>query len=229
MHIKKVSIEDYEKVCFLLNKKPINNKILKGFFVDRLKKNQLLDTNFYFTEVDYLIISSNPMFACFVLKKLKERNINNVFIHNIFIEDAFNYKNLNLDNELSILEEIKKNDGYIFSTDKDSILSYSDRKHNDYFMFAGFHHPYKKIEKMFSEGYLGIWDKMQQKIKNKDLWSNKEFKKDNKHYESFVFAKKVIIQNPNNPYLNKNILDDKNCLFFNNQNINKIDALLKEF
>jgi len=226
MKIKKFSTEDYEKICFILNKKPVNNKILKGFFINRLEKNELLDTNFYFTEADYLIIASNPLFSNFILNELKKREINNIFVHNIYIEDNFDYKTINQNFE--VLENITKKDNIIFTNEKDIILSYSKRKLHDSFMFSNFHHPYLKIEKMFSKEYIDVWNKFEDKVKNKELWANKNFKKENKHYESFVFAKKVIVQNQNNPYLDNSIFSDPNCLTFNDENISEIKELLKK-
>lgn len=226
MKIKKFSTEDYEKICFILNKKPVNNKILKGFFINRLEKNELLDTNFYFTEVDYLIIASNPLFSNFILNELKKREISNVFVHNIYIEDNFDYKSIN--QNFDILDNLNEKDNVIFTNEKDIILSYSNRKLNDSFMFSNFHHPYLKIEKMFSKEYVDVWSKFENKVKNKELWSNKNFKKENKHYESFVFAKKVIVQNANNPYLDKSIFSDPNCLTFSDENISEIKTLLEK-
>jgi len=228
MEIKKISVNDYERFCLVSNNKPLKNKLLRSLFIyliNKLKTSRFLYTSAYFVEADYLIISSNPIFSIFILNELKKKNITDIFIHNIYMEDNLGYTKLEKNLDLQFLVETNKDNNCIFFNEKGLTLSYFNKKLGNYFLFSNFPHSFYKIEKMFSSEYMNVWGRFKESFKNKKGWIINGGDAST-GFGAFVFAKNVIIQNKNNPYIDQSIYGDKNCLSFNQENAESIRKLI---
>lgn len=89
--IKNLRDSTYERISFVFRNKPLKNPVLRGLHAWVNKNIDLKKQEFRYVDTDFLIISANPLLSMIFSKNMYDLGVNSVFVHNLYMQDGFDY------------------------------------------------------------------------------------------------------------------------------------------
>lgn len=89
--LKNLKDSTYERISFVFRNKPLKNPVLRAAHAWVNKNIDLKKQQFMYVDVDFLIISANPLLSVLFSKNMYDLGLNSVFVHNLYMQDGFDY------------------------------------------------------------------------------------------------------------------------------------------